>query len=55
MEKDKIINLGHKEMTDEEMYQELKKNKNKEFIMGAEEWKKKRLKELKREGKLWSK
>ena len=46
--------VKHKEQTDEETYQMLKKNKDKD-LMNAEEWKKKRLSQLKKEGKQWSK
>jgi len=41
-------------LTDEEEYQMLKKDKLGLF-MGAEEWKKERLNELKKEGSIWSK
>jgi len=50
-----IINLKHNSsLTDEEEYQMLKKDKLGLF-MGAEEWKKERLNELKKEGSIWSK
>lgn len=48
------IRLIHKDITDEEVYQFLKKAKNKS-LMNAEEWKKLRLKELKRLGLNWAK
>lgn len=47
------INLIHKEMTDQECYENIRNNPDK-FGMPAEEWKKKRLKQLKKEGKNWS-
>jgi len=49
------IDLSHKEMTDEEIFQLLKKYKHKPDLMDAKLWKKLRLKQLKKEGKKWSK
>lgn len=46
------INLTHKEMTDEEIYQSIKNHQD-VFTMSAKEWKKRRLIELKKEGKNW--
>ena len=48
-----VINIIHKEVTDEEMYQALKRNKN-PFFMKADVWKKLRLQQLKKEGLIWS-
>lgn len=48
------INLIHKDLTDEEIYKNLKRNKN-PILMDANKWKKLRLKELKKEGEIWSK
>ena len=42
----------YKEITDEEQYQQLKKIKD-EDLMSADEWKKKRLVQLKKEGRNW--
>ena len=56
MEKEtKTTEIAHEEKTDEQTYQELLKNTNSEDFTSAEEWKKQRLKQLKREGKVWSK
>jgi hypothetical protein len=44
----------HEEMTDEEVYQMLKENCNPNY-MDADEWKKLRLIQLKKDGKSWSK
>ena len=41
--------------TDEEVYRDLKRLKGDPDLMDAEEWKKKRLKQLKKEGRNWSK
>lgn len=51
------INLEHKEMTDEECYQNIKEMHKlcPNEVMDPEEWKKQRLEWLKREGKNWSK
>lgn len=51
------INLIHKEQTDEQVYQNLKKlyKKSPNPFMNPEKWKKLRLKVLKKEGRLWSK
>lgn len=43
-----------KDQTDEEVYQQLKKS-SLDSLMDAEEWKKLRIIELKRKGKVWSK
>ena len=53
----KTINMSHKEQTDEESYQNIKKmyKKHPNVIMKPHVWKKTRLKILKKEGKLWSK
>lgn len=48
------IRMMHEEQTDEEEYQMLKKNKEDKNLMDAEEWKKNRLIQLKKEGKVWS-
>lgn len=48
------INVIHKEMTDEEIYQNLKKVDDKSPFMNADEWKKLRKIQLKKEGKKWS-
>ena len=50
------INLIHKDMTDEKCYQNIKKTYNKypNLIIEPKEWKDKRLKELRKQGKLWS-
>ena len=50
----KELNLIHQGMTDEEIYQNLRKNKNPVF-MSAGEWKRERMKELKKQGLIWSK
>lgn len=49
-----IINVTHKEMTDEETYQNLRKLKGQDGFMNAKTWKLKRLIQLKKEGKKWS-
>ena len=41
-------------ITDEEIYNSLKKKNKPDTLMDAEEWKSKRLKQLSQEGKLWS-
>ncbi len=53
--KEERTDVTHKKQTDEEVYQMLKKIKGKEGFMDADEWKEKRLKQLKKEGHLWSK
>lgn len=52
----KIINLIYKELTDEECYQNIKKLhlESPELIMKPKEWKRRRLIEIKKEGKIWS-
>ena len=43
--------------TDEEAYQKIKKNKDKnkdKIMISAKDWKERRLRELKRQGKIWS-
>jgi len=52
-----MARILHKEITDEEVYNNLKKiyKKNQESLMSPKEWKRKRLIELKRIGKVWSK
>ena len=47
------INLTHQDMTDEEIYQNLKKNKN-PSLMDADKWKGLRKQELKKKGLVWS-
>jgi len=47
------MNLIHKEMTDEEIYQNLKSSHN-PILMDSEKWKKLRMKILSKEGKVWS-
>lgn len=49
-----IVNARNVKMTDEETYQMIKKDKSGLF-MDADEWKKSRLKFLKKEGRKWSK
>lgn len=46
--------VKHRKQTDEETYQMLKRKKDKD-LMDAEQWKRLRLKQLKKEGKKWSK
>ncbi len=48
------ITVINEERTDEEVYQDLKKNCPEGF-MSAKRWKDKRIKQLKKEGKNWSK
>jgi hypothetical protein len=51
------INIIHKKQTDEEAYENVKKlhNQYPDIFMNPEEWKKLRLVEIRKEGKVWSK
>lgn len=51
------INIIHKKQTDEEAYENIKKlHKNiPDVFMNPDEWKKLRLVEIRKEGKVWSK
>lgn len=51
------INMIHKKMTDEQQYQNLKKYNREQpgLFMDADEWKRLRLIQLSKEGKIWSK
>ena len=46
--------MKHKSMTDEEVYQHLKNNKDNKSFMDADEWKALRLVQLGKEGRVWS-
>lgn len=49
-----LLMVRHEAMTDEEIYQKLKEEQTYEGVMKAEEWKKRRMKELRKEGRNWS-
>jgi len=56
MNKEKNLFFSHREITDEEEYNNIKKlSKSSDVITKPEEWKKQRLLQLKKEGKSWSK
>ena len=52
-----LITINHKKQTDEEQYKEIKKlnKQNPDVFMNADEWKRKRLIEIKKSGLRWSK
>ena len=51
------MNIIHKEQTDEETYENIKKlhKQYPDVFMNSKEWKKLRLVEIRKEGKVWSK